>query len=127
MKSELRAACQAALKLFQPGRAMNHFDWKRSFLNAADIKQLNEVPIQLHKAIANTEHMNENQGRVLQFIQQIPAQATAIRHSPSMPDQDVRILRAKLIMEEAVETITLGLGLDIRIIKVADPDDVSAG
>lgn len=59
--------------------------------------------------------MNPNQKRVHDFIARIPAQAKALRDTPGLPPLDVRILRARLMMEELIELIQDGLGLDIWI------------
>ena len=45
-------ALEAASALFKKGHALDHFDWGKSFLNAADIRELNELPFQLKAAIA---------------------------------------------------------------------------
>jgi len=48
---ELLAACKAALALFSKNHALDRFDWGKSFLRAEDIRELNELPFQLQKAI----------------------------------------------------------------------------
>ena len=57
--------------------------------------------------------MNNNQKRVLDFMSRIPSQATAIATSPRVPSIQARLLRARLMMEEPLETIRKGLGVDI--------------
>lgn len=58
---------------------------------------------------------NKNQERVRQFMNAIPAQSGTTRDLPGIPPLDVRILRARLMLEEVFETIQLGLGLEIGI------------
>lgn len=48
-------ACKAALAMFDKGHAIDRFDWGGSFLSAANIRELNEVPFQLAKAIKAAE------------------------------------------------------------------------
>lgn len=59
----------------------------------------------------------EHQQRVEKFMrlagQEIP-------DKPTIPSEEVRLLRARLILEEALETITLGLGFRVRA--KGDPD-----
>jgi predicted HAD superfamily Cof-like phosphohydrolase len=61
--------------------------------------------------------MNKNQQRVKEFMERIPSQAKHINSKPTMPPLNIRKLAAKVILEEAMETINFGLGLDIRMIK----------
>jgi predicted HAD superfamily Cof-like phosphohydrolase len=56
--------------------------------------------------------MTKHQRRVEEFMrlaeQEVPK-------TPTIPSEEVRILRAKLIMEEAFETIEKGLGVSIEV------------
>lgn len=52
---ELLIALKAALALFDKDHAINHFNWGASVLRAEDIRELNELPGQLRKAIAKAE------------------------------------------------------------------------
>ena len=48
-------ALKAALDLFAEGHAIDRFDWGKSFLQADNIRELNELPGQLRAAIATCE------------------------------------------------------------------------
>ena len=52
--------------------------------------------------------MNENQKRVRKWMQDAGQECP---DNPTMPSHEVRRLRARLILEEALETINKGLGL----------------
>lgn len=45
-------ALEAALALHSKDHALDRFDWGKSFLRAEDIQELNELPGQITKAIA---------------------------------------------------------------------------
>lgn len=62
------------------------------------------------------------QQRVKNFIERIPWQAKDLLHEPGIPPLPIRILRASLMLEECMETIQKGLGLDIHfdVAKVKD-------
>lgn len=60
--------------------------------------------------------MNSNQARVLNFVRQIPHQAKNLPEPfmPTIPPYEVRLLRARLILEETIEQINaLGFSLDV--------------
>lgn len=57
-------------------------------------------------------HKTVHQRRVEAFMQQAGQEVPAV---PTMPDPETRVLRAKLILEEALETIVRGLGVEVRI------------
>lgn len=57
--------------------------------------------------------MNANQIAIRHFMSQIPTQAGMVRDKPVVPDVNTRLLRARLMLEEVMETIQKGLGLDI--------------
>lgn len=58
-------------------------------------------------------YKNGNQRKVERFMEQIPSQAEKIKYIPQVPDLETRILRARLMLEEVMETIEKGLGLNI--------------
>lgn len=49
---EMLEALEAAYKLFAKNHALSRFDWGSSALRAEDIRELNELPLQLRAAIA---------------------------------------------------------------------------
>lgn len=61
------------------------------------------------------QNENPNQQRVYEFMQQIPAQQADIPMQPTIPSLQVRILRARIMMEELMETIRDGLALDLFV------------
>jgi hypothetical protein len=44
-------AVKAGLRLFDKDHALSRFDWRKSFLRAQDVQELNETPIQMQKAL----------------------------------------------------------------------------
>ena len=62
-----------------------------------------------------------HQARVEKFMQLAKQQ---LPKEPKLPDRDVRLLRAKLILEEALETVTaLGFTTDVAGFEIADKAD----
>jgi predicted HAD superfamily Cof-like phosphohydrolase len=59
--------------------------------------------------------MNTNQQSVAEFMRGIPSQAECMPSVPTMPPLAVRILRAKLLFEEVMETIRWGFGLNVIV------------
>ena len=57
---------------------------------------------------------NHNQTRVQLFMERIPSQVN-MPTKPTIPSLEVRILRARLMLEECLETIENGLGLSIWV------------
>ena len=58
---------------------------------------------------------NVNQQRVKNFVERIPWQAKDLLKEPGIPPQQILVLRASLMLEECMETIQKGLGLDIML------------
>lgn len=55
---DLYKACKLALDLFSEGHALSRFDWGKSHLRAADIRELNELPGIIRAALAKAESQN---------------------------------------------------------------------
>lgn len=49
--AEMAAACGAALAMFDKGHCIDSFDWGKSVLTAENIRELNETPGKLRKAV----------------------------------------------------------------------------
>lgn len=54
-EADLLEACKEALALFAKDHAIDRFDWGKSGLRAQDIRELNELPGKLRRAIAKAE------------------------------------------------------------------------
>lgn len=52
---DLLDALRACLLFFSDGHALSRFDWGKAFLRAEDIRELNELPGVISKAIAAAE------------------------------------------------------------------------
>jgi hypothetical protein len=55
---ELLVALKAAQMLFAKDPALDRFDWGKSFLRAQDIRELNELPFTINRAIAKAEEQS---------------------------------------------------------------------
>lgn len=54
---ELMEALELAGNLFAANHAISQFDWSKSALRAEDIRELNEVPLEIRKALANARKL----------------------------------------------------------------------
>lgn len=52
---ELYRAAKQMMELFDDGHAMSRFDWGKAWLRAQDIRELNESPLRLKRAILRIE------------------------------------------------------------------------
>jgi hypothetical protein len=64
---EMLERLREALALFTKDHALDHFDWSRSFLTAADIRELNDLPIRISETIAKVEGRDMSQRAKTQF------------------------------------------------------------
>jgi len=55
---------------------------------------------------------SESQRAIEEFMN---AAGQSVPSAPELPSEEVRVLRARLIMEEALETIRDGLGIDVEL------------
>lgn len=60
-----------------------------------------------------------HQQRVDQFMRRA---GQDVPNAPTVPDKEIRLFRAKLILEEALETITRGLGVEVLVHYHADDE-----
>ena len=59
--------------------------------------------------------MHNEQLRVENFMRRIPSQKSTVKTKPATPELEVRILRARLMLEECMETIS-ALGVQVGVI-----------
>jgi predicted HAD superfamily Cof-like phosphohydrolase/BMFP domain-containing protein YqiC len=72
------------------------------------VSQLENEVDRLGRIPAQTEHQGRVENMMRGFGQNVPPR-------PALPDEDTRVLRARLILEEALETIQDGLRVEVNL------------
>jgi len=90
---------------------LGHVGWSPDFKTEPDTKI--EHVIQQLRAKPDSSAKSEHQQRVEKFME---GAGQKVRHKPEIPTAEERILRARLILEEALETVyALGIGVQANV------------